>query len=436
MRAAVGAAGAVFGSSDWLCGFLLWPLMRLAADSATAAGLQVLGATLDPARSAEAKSLCSYAADQAVAHFESHHIIIDMLDSDLERAVGHGVRAALHRHLDAAARSTDRMYATPSREDSEPVTIPARFDEGLPAAATGKVTPMGQMTGGDWRTFDLADPAERRRMYEIVLAKGTADDIRCYVDWHLLLDAWEDLSVAGHVRDAWSRYMRSRGRDAPQYPTSRRFADVLRDDSLSVVAQLPPGAVDPAEVERCRDGGAAGLVISSLSHWNPDRRDPAAGDSLDGVHDAARCGLPILRCGNVDSAHDARLSRMLGLHCTQVSLDTASATTAREVRDTAWQEGTGIAAQVRNDPQIDIAAAIGASVIVVDCDDPDRTLDLGSGLAQLTTRPVAAAAVPAAADARARFGDLAAAGYDAAMVCIDPGEDPLEILDTLAARIR
>ncbi|WP_419923378.1 hypothetical protein [Candidatus Poriferisodalis sp.] len=441
VRAAVGAADAVFESYHWLYDLLLHPLLRLAADSATAVGLQVVGATLDPAYHGESRSLRAYAGDQAVTHFEAHHTIIDALTGDLTDAVEHGARAALQRHLNAAARSADRVSAMSSRADSSPggpVTIPARFDDGIPAAARGKVSLPSQLTGSGHGIFDgifdLGDPAERQRAYEILLAEGTADDIRFYVDWHHLLDAWEDMSLAEHVRDAWSRYMRSRGPHAPRHQASRRFADALRADGLSVVAQLPPGAVDPVAVERCRAGGAAGLAISPLSHWNPERRDPAADDSLDGVHDATRTGLPILRCGNVDSAHDARLTRMLGLHSTLVSLDTACATAAREIRDAAWSEGTDIAAEVRNEAQIDIAAAIGASVIVVNCEDPDRTLEIGSDLAQLTGRAVAAAAVPAAADARARFWDLADAGYAAAVIRIDPGEDALEVLDTLAGR--
>lgn len=432
---AVGAADAVFGSYHWLYDSLLFPLLRLATDSATAVGLEVLGATLDPAHRVESESLRAYAADQAVVHFEAHHVIIDGLTGDLDAAVAHGVRAALHRHLSAAARDTGRMSATPGVEDSSPsgtVAIPARFDDAIPAAVKHEVRLPSHLTGGDRGRFDLGDPAGRRRAYEIVLAEGSAEDIRFYVDWHHLLDAWQDMTVAEHVRVAWSRYMRSRGPHTPQYSASRRFGDALRADGLSVVVQLPIGAIDPAAVERCRAGGAAGLAITPLSHWNAERREPAADDGLDGVHEATRSGLAILRCGDVDSAHDARLTRRLGMHSTLVSLDKASATTATEIRDTAWNEGTDIAAQVRNDAQIDIAAAIGAGVIVVNCNDPDRTLDLGPGLAQLTGGTVVAAAVPAAAEARARFGELADAGYDAAVVRIDRGEDALEILETLA----
>ncbi|WP_420443883.1 hypothetical protein [Candidatus Poriferisodalis sp.] len=332
-----------------------------------------------------------------------------------------------------------RLNKMPRRKEysfRREVSIPAGFGPGSVASAGGKVRLPNRVAWSGQGEFDLDDPHDRQHAYEIVLAEGTDDDVRTYVDWHGLLDAWGDMFVAPHVTDAWSRHMRSLEPDRPRYASSSRFADALRADGLSVVAELPPGPVDPRAAERCRAGGASGIAIAPISYWKPAGRSPEADDSLDGVHEATRCGLPILRTGNVDSIHDARLTRMLALQSTLVSLDRVAATQALAIRDTAWGEGTGFAVEVRDEDQIDIAAAISASVVVVNGDDPDRMLSLGPDVAGLAEHVVTAAKVPSTGPARARFGDIADAGYDAALVQLDPGEDPVAVLGSLADQIR
>ena len=332
-----------------------------------------------------------------------------------------------------------RRNKMPRRKDysfRREVSIPAGFGPGSVASACGKVRLPNRVAWSGQGEFDLDDPHDRQHAYEIVLAEGADEDVLRYVDWHGLLDAWPDMFVAPHVTDAWSRYMRSLEPDRPRYTSSSRFADALRADGLSVVAELPPGPVDPQAAERSRTGGASGIAINPISYWQPAGRSPEADDSLDGVHEATRCGLPILRTGNVDSIHDARLTRRLALHSTLVSLDRVVATQALAIRDVAWYEGTDIAVEVRDEDQIDIAAAISASVVVVNGDYPDRMLSLGPDVAQLAEHVATAAKVPPNADARSRFGEIADAGYDAALVQLDPGEDPVAVLGSLADQIR
>lgn len=53
------------------------------------------------------------------------------------------------------------------------------------------------------RVFDLANRAQRARVYEIVLREGGPEDVRAYVDGTLLVDLWDDLVLPRDVRAAW-----------------------------------------------------------------------------------------------------------------------------------------------------------------------------------------------------------------------------------------
>jgi transcriptional regulator with XRE-family HTH domain len=54
------------------------------------------------------------------------------------------------------------------------------------------------------RSFDLADRAQRARMYEIVLREGAPDDVLTFVDGALLVDLWDELVLPREVRAAWN----------------------------------------------------------------------------------------------------------------------------------------------------------------------------------------------------------------------------------------
>lgn len=203
--------------------------------------------------------------------------------------------------------------------------------------------------------------------------------------------------------------------------------------SASGTVQLPPTVAwsgqGPYDLDDPQDRRQAYEIVLA------EGRDPDANDSLDGVWEATRSGLPILRTGNVDSVVDAQLTRRIGLQSTLVSLARVAPTRALEILDTAWGEGTGIAVEVRDEDQIDIAAAISASVVVVNSGDAlDNALRLAPDIAQLADRMVTAATVPPTADPRAHVAQLADAGYDAAVVKIDAGEDPSAVLGALADR--
>jgi hypothetical protein len=54
------------------------------------------------------------------------------------------------------------------------------------------------------RRFNLANRAERARVYEIVLREGGPEDVLAYVDGALLTDLWDELVIPRDVRAAWS----------------------------------------------------------------------------------------------------------------------------------------------------------------------------------------------------------------------------------------
>lgn len=56
------------------------------------------------------------------------------------------------------------------------------------------------------REYDLSDPAELRRVYEIVLREGRARDVRQFIDPDKLLTLWDELVLPDHVRAAWADY--------------------------------------------------------------------------------------------------------------------------------------------------------------------------------------------------------------------------------------
>jgi hypothetical protein len=54
------------------------------------------------------------------------------------------------------------------------------------------------------RVYDLDDPAERKYLYEVVLADGTSADINRLIARPLLLELWDGLYLSQEVRSAWA----------------------------------------------------------------------------------------------------------------------------------------------------------------------------------------------------------------------------------------
>lgn len=66
------------------------------------------------------------------------------------------------------------------------------------------------------REYDLSDPKERLRVYEIVLREGRAEDIRRFIDPDEVLRLWNELVLPDRVRAAWADYfLLKRGQAVP-----------------------------------------------------------------------------------------------------------------------------------------------------------------------------------------------------------------------------
>ncbi len=61
------------------------------------------------------------------------------------------------------------------------------------------------------RDYDLDDPADRRRVYEVVLREGNAADVRRFVDPVQLARAIDDLVLPPHARLALVDWLEARG---------------------------------------------------------------------------------------------------------------------------------------------------------------------------------------------------------------------------------
>ena len=60
------------------------------------------------------------------------------------------------------------------------------------------------------RTYDLDDPVQLRRVYELVLREGRAADVRAIVDVEVLEGVLDEPVLPGHVRSAWIVYLQRR----------------------------------------------------------------------------------------------------------------------------------------------------------------------------------------------------------------------------------
>ncbi|HHY98212.1 MAG TPA: hypothetical protein GX509_05695 [Firmicutes bacterium] len=68
------------------------------------------------------------------------------------------------------------------------------------------------------REYDLSDPRDKLRVYEIILREGRAEDIRRFIEPDEVLRLWNELVLPDHVRAAWSDYFSfKRGQAVPDW---------------------------------------------------------------------------------------------------------------------------------------------------------------------------------------------------------------------------
>ena len=62
----------------------------------------------------------------------------------------------------------------------------------------------------DWsaeRMYDLNDPVDRRRVYELVLREGSLDDLRRYIAVRELTEQLDELVLPDEIRTAWAKLL-------------------------------------------------------------------------------------------------------------------------------------------------------------------------------------------------------------------------------------
>lgn len=55
--------------------------------------------------------------------------------------------------------------------------------------------------------YDLDDPRQRALVYEQVLAEGTAEDVRFFIDVNSLIEMWDGLVLPRAVSQAWIEWL-------------------------------------------------------------------------------------------------------------------------------------------------------------------------------------------------------------------------------------
>jgi hypothetical protein len=90
-----------------------------------------------------------------------------------------------------------------------PFVVPASLEELDGPTMDGRVRLPTHVDWSVGRVYDLADPIDRRRVYELVLREGDLDDLRRYVDAELLVDQFDELVLPDEIRTAWAGLLHS-----------------------------------------------------------------------------------------------------------------------------------------------------------------------------------------------------------------------------------
>lgn len=104
--------------------------------------------------------------------------------------------------LGVSSGASARLGRVPRSFERRPVHVPDLSK--TRSQASGVVhLPLHLSWSGEGYGYDLSDRRDRARLYERVLTEGTEDDIVFYVDLDLLVDAWGEMVLPAHVREAW-----------------------------------------------------------------------------------------------------------------------------------------------------------------------------------------------------------------------------------------
>lgn len=135
----------------------------------------------------------------AVARYERGVVVPDV--RTLARLVeGCGFRLVLD--MSEPSGRTGRESAV-----RRPPAIPDDLDDPSIEKASGVVELPLHVQWSGRRRYDLSDPADRARVYELVLREGDEDDVRRFVRVDALVELWDDLMLPTHVRDGWQQWL-------------------------------------------------------------------------------------------------------------------------------------------------------------------------------------------------------------------------------------
>ena len=84
-----------------------------------------------------------------------------------------------------------------------PFVVPGSLSELDGPTASGRVRLPLHLDWSSGREYDLDDPVDRARVYEIVLREGTLDDLRNYVDPLRLSDTLQRMFLPTAIAEAW-----------------------------------------------------------------------------------------------------------------------------------------------------------------------------------------------------------------------------------------
>jgi hypothetical protein len=105
----------------------------------------------------------------------------------------------------------ERRRSTTLGLGARPVSIPDDVDDVGAFKERGVVElPLRVRWSGPERRYDLRDRRQRALVYEQVLAEGTDEEVRRFIDVNELVDLWPDLVLPRHVRAAWAGGLRER----------------------------------------------------------------------------------------------------------------------------------------------------------------------------------------------------------------------------------
>lgn len=99
--------------------------------------------------------------------------------------------------------------------DARPVAVPDDVADPTIEKARGRIElPLHVRWSGPPKVYDLAERADRVRVYEQVLREGNDDDVRRFIDVDELRVLWDELVLPDYVRRAWAKwYLRHGGPD-------------------------------------------------------------------------------------------------------------------------------------------------------------------------------------------------------------------------------